>query len=222
MATRVAPSMTGYLHLGHLYHLLWVYAYAERMGVPVFLRIEDHDRSRARPAYEKALFADLAAFGMVWQGDVLRQQDDLTFYDQQLAILEEAGLVYGCRCSRRELAKLQPVGTSESVYPGRCSDKKLPLEGHTVRFRVTSDRIKFKDGQLVGRSTCLHNSVATLPSEIERGSILISFVVSVMTCGKRSGMWCGAKMCCLVRGVNFNSLPPLGAASCLSASSVVM
>ena len=68
MATRVAPSMTGYLHLGHLYHLLWVYAYAERMGVPVFLRIEDHDRSRARPAYEKALFADLAAFGMVWQG----------------------------------------------------------------------------------------------------------------------------------------------------------
>ena len=50
MATRVAPSMTGYLHLGHLYHLLWVYAYAERMGVPVFLRIEDHDRSRARPA----------------------------------------------------------------------------------------------------------------------------------------------------------------------------
>ena len=148
MATRVAPSMTGYLHLGHLYHLLWVYAYAERMGVPVFLRIEDHDLSRARPAYEKAFFADLASFGMVWQGDMLRQQDDLTFYDQQLAILEEAGLVYGCRCSRRELAKLQPVGTSEPVYPGRCSDKKLPLEGHTVRFRVTSDRIKFKDGQL--------------------------------------------------------------------------
>ena len=45
MATRFAPSMTGYLHLGHLYHLLWVYAYAERMGVPVFLRIEDHDLS---------------------------------------------------------------------------------------------------------------------------------------------------------------------------------
>ena len=32
------------------------------------------------------------------------------------------------------------------------------------------------------------------PIEIERGSILISFVVSVMTFGKRSGMWCGAKM----------------------------
>lgn len=148
MATRVAPSMTGYLHLGHLYHLLWVYAYAERMGVPVFLRIEDHDLSRARPAYEKAFFADLASFGMVWQGDMLRQQDDLTFYDQQLAILEEAGLVYGCRCSRKDLANLQSVGKSGGVYSGRCSDKKLPLEGHTVRFRVTTDRIKFKDGRL--------------------------------------------------------------------------
>ena len=59
---------------------------------------------------------------MVWQGDVLRQQDDLTFYDQQLAILEEADLVYGCRCSRRELTNLQSVGISEGVYPGSCSD----------------------------------------------------------------------------------------------------
>lgn len=148
MTTRVAPSMTGYLHLGHLYHLLWVYAFAKRMGVPVCLRIEDHDRSRARPAYEKALFADLAAFGIVWQGDVLRQQNDLTFYDQQLAILEEAGLVYGCRCSRRELTKLQPADASELFYPGRCSEKKLPLEGYTVRFRVTPGRMKFKDERL--------------------------------------------------------------------------
>jgi glutamyl-tRNA synthetase/glutamyl-Q tRNA(Asp) synthetase len=148
MATRVAPSMTGYLHLGHLYHLLWVYAYAERMGVPVCLRIEDHDRSRARPAYEKALFADLAAFGMAWRGDVLRQQDDVTFYDQQVAMLQDAGLVYGCACSRRELADLQLAGAPELFYPGRCSEKKLPLEGHTVRFRVGPDRMRFKDERL--------------------------------------------------------------------------
>ena len=32
--------MTGYLHLGHLYHLLWVYAYAEYMGVPVFYELK--------------------------------------------------------------------------------------------------------------------------------------------------------------------------------------
>ena len=148
MATRFAPSMTGYLHLGHLYHLLWVYAYAERMGAPVFLRIEDHDRSRARLSYEKALFADLAAFGIKWKGDVLRQQDDLTFYDQRLAFLVKAGVVYGCRCSRRELINLQPAGISERVCPGRCSDMKLPLKGHTVRFRMASYRIKFNDGWL--------------------------------------------------------------------------
>ena len=134
MTTRVAPSMTGYLHLGHLYHLLWVYAFAKRMGVPVCLRIEDHDRSRARPAYEKALFADLAAFGIVWQGDVLRQQNDLTFYDQQLASLEEAGLVYGCRCSRRELSKLQPADASELFYPGRCSRRSFPWRGIQFGF----------------------------------------------------------------------------------------
>lgn len=148
MTTRVAPSMTGYLHLGHLYHLLWVYAYAERRDVPVCLRIEDHDRGRARPAYEKALFADLAAFGITWQGDVLRQQDHVAFYDEQVALLQEAGFVYGCSCSRRELADVQPEGAPELVYPGRCSEKKLPLEGHTVRFRVSPGRMNFKDERL--------------------------------------------------------------------------
>ena len=62
MVTRVAPSMTGFLHLGHLLHLVWVYAVAARRGLSVRLRIEDHDMSRARSAYEAALLADLVTF----------------------------------------------------------------------------------------------------------------------------------------------------------------
>ena len=130
-----------------------------------------------RPAYEKALFADLESFGMVWQGDVLRQQDDLTFYDQQLAILEEADLVYGCRCSRRELTNLQSVGISEGVYPGSCSDKKLPLEGHTVRFRVTSDPVKFKDVQLSWQEAIARGGGGGLSHSRSNGSVYISVLL---------------------------------------------
>ena len=68
MGTRFAPSMTGYLHQGHLYHLITLYAQARQSALPVSLRVEDHDIARSRPEYEEALFADLATFGVCWEG----------------------------------------------------------------------------------------------------------------------------------------------------------
>ena len=146
MGTRIAPSMTGYLHLGHLYHLIWVYAYADKLNLPIYLRIEDHDIARSRFAYEKALLKDLKAFGFEWSGNLLRQSDHQYFYEKQLKTLNKAGLVYGCNCSRREILELQEKNSNELLYCGTCSRKKLPLDGNTVRFRVTSDEIIFKDG----------------------------------------------------------------------------
>ena len=148
MATRFAPSMTGYLHLGHLYHLIWVYAYANKMNLSVYLRIEDHDITRARPEYEGALFADLKTFGFKWSGEFLRQSDHQNFYKKQLEVLKEAQLVYGCDCSRKEILKNQNEKAGEFFYCEKCLDKRLPLKGNTVRFKVSKHNIKFKDQRL--------------------------------------------------------------------------
>ena len=147
MATRFAPSMTGYLHLGHLYHLIYLYATARHRGLPVYLRIEDHDLPRARKEYERALFEDLKAFGITWERSVVRQRDRLDYYQAQLDYLSAAGRVYGCACSRREIRASQSPG-NEAVYDGRCADKGLPLEGHTVRFRVEPEQVVFRDERL--------------------------------------------------------------------------
>lgn len=147
MGTRFAPSMTGYLHQGHLYHLIELYAIAQQRGLPVSLRLEDHDLARSRPAYEEALFADLAAFGVRWEGEVIYQRDRMTHYDEQLAYLKAAGRVYGCACTRREIRAGCAEG-EEAVYAGHCADKELPLEGHAVRFRVLPGEQRFLDERL--------------------------------------------------------------------------
>ena len=39
----------------------------------------------------------------------------------------------------------QPEGLEELCYSGTCADKNLPLEGHTVRFRVSDETVVFQD-----------------------------------------------------------------------------
>jgi glutamyl/glutaminyl-tRNA synthetase len=57
--TRFAPSPTGHLHLGHVVNAIYVWGLARALGGTVRLRIEDHDRERARPEFERSIIEDL-------------------------------------------------------------------------------------------------------------------------------------------------------------------
>ncbi|HXJ73418.1 MAG TPA: tRNA glutamyl-Q(34) synthetase GluQRS [Candidatus Dormibacteraeota bacterium] len=127
---RIAPSPTGYLHLGHA-RTFWVAQERARAhrGVLV-LRNEDLDLDRCRPEFVAAMLEDLAWFGFDWQEGPDRggptgpyeQSRRLAFYAKALARLQEKGVVYPCRCSRRDiqLALGAPQGTEEPIYPGTC------------------------------------------------------------------------------------------------------
>jgi len=65
MKTRFAPSLTGYLHLGHVLHMLYVWGLAGSRGAQVLVRIEDHDTARARPEYEAAILSTMEWLGFV-------------------------------------------------------------------------------------------------------------------------------------------------------------
>ena len=151
MITRFAPSLTGYLHLGHVLHMLYVWGIARSRGAQVLVRIEDHDRGRARSEYEAAIlenmewlgfFPDLGTFDFPSE---YRQSDCNEHYEKTLQILEARGLVYGCACSRKEILARQSDGAGELCYSGTCSEKGLPLEGNTVRFRVNAGAVAFND-----------------------------------------------------------------------------
>ena len=61
--TRFAPAPTGYLHLGHVLNAEYVWGLARALDGRVILRIEDHDRGRARPEFEAAILDDLDWLG---------------------------------------------------------------------------------------------------------------------------------------------------------------
>jgi glutamyl/glutaminyl-tRNA synthetase len=153
--TRFAPSMTGYLHLGHVLHMIYVWGVARSKAGVVISRIEDHDQSRNRPEYEKNILTDMQWLGFVPDRGIslkyapehseYRQSDCSEFYKNLLSKLVEKGLVYGCECSRKKILSNQAANSKELCYTGTCSEKGLPLEGNTIRFRVPKDPVVFTD-----------------------------------------------------------------------------
>ncbi|MFN3574623.1 MAG: tRNA glutamyl-Q(34) synthetase GluQRS [Phenylobacterium sp.] len=103
--TRFAPSPTGYLHRGHAFSALTAFEAARAAGGTFLLRIEDIDVTRARPAFEAAIFEDLAWLGLSWPTPVRRQSEHMADYEAALERLRARGLVYRCFRTRREIAQ---------------------------------------------------------------------------------------------------------------------
>jgi glutamyl-Q tRNA(Asp) synthetase len=158
--TRFAPSPTGYLHLGHVANAVWVWGLARALGGRVLLRVEDHDRGRCRPEYERAMLDDLAWLGL--EPDLgtpeevrgvpssYRQSDMGAEYQAALDRLGRAGLVFGCDCSRKDLASTEgDVFNQETRYPGRCRGRGLTMApGIGARLRLEPRLERFVDGRL--------------------------------------------------------------------------
>jgi glutamyl-tRNA synthetase/glutamyl-Q tRNA(Asp) synthetase len=147
--TRFAPAPTGYLHLGHAASAVWVWGMARALGGKVLLRVEDHDRSRCRGEYERALLDDLEWLGLAPDlGGVAhyrngpseyRQSDRGELYDRELRRLVGAGLTFACDCSRRRIQKGGgDVPNVETRYDGRCQERHL-VAGHGLGVRVRMD-----------------------------------------------------------------------------------
>lgn len=120
--TRFAPSPNGYLHLGHAFSALSAWDAARAADGRFLLRIEDIDAGRSRPELEAAIFEDLAWLGIAWETPVRRQSEHFGDYAAALARLDEAGLLYPCFCTRKEIeqALTAPHGPEGAIYPGTC------------------------------------------------------------------------------------------------------
>ena len=159
--TRFAPAPTGWLHLGHVLNALYVWNTARRVDGRILLRIEDHDRERSRPEFERAILDDLDWLGFV--PDVYptaafrrgrcegRQSDREHVYRAALQRLLDIDAVYACECTRRALAANPATEPGQEIrYPGTCRDKRLPLvDGYGWRVRI-DDRVEHFDDGLIG------------------------------------------------------------------------
>ena len=134
MRTRFAPSPTGPLHLGHAYSAILNHDAARASGGSFVLRIEDIDRSRARPEWEAAIYEDLRWLGLDWEEPVMRQSDRMPAYAEALDRLWDMGVLYPCDCRRRDILEALSApqegaviyGPDGPVYPGTCRPGTAP------------------------------------------------------------------------------------------------
>ncbi len=120
-AGRYAPSPSGDLHLGNLRTAILAWVLARRTGRAFHLRVEDLDR--VREGSEQRQLEDLAALGLDWDGEVVRQSARAPAYAAAIATLEARGLVFECYCTRREILEAPSAPHSPpGAYPGTCRD----------------------------------------------------------------------------------------------------
>jgi len=120
-----------------------------------FVRIEDVDPPRVVPGAAEAILRTLEAFGFEWDGEVLWQSRRQAAYQAALESLHDAGGLYPCHCSRREIAATGRWGVDGPVYPGHCRGRNLALgrAGVALRMRVPDIRVEFEDA-VQGRVAC--------------------------------------------------------------------
>lgn len=146
--TRFAPSPTGRLHLGHAYSALIAHGAARKASGRFILRIEDLDQGRRRPEFEAAIYEDLAWLGLDWETPVRRQSDHLADYTGALGRLIEAGLVYRCFRTRKEMLDeiaraphLSPDGPDGPAYIGAPltanEERSLLAQGAPFAWRLS-------------------------------------------------------------------------------------
>lgn len=151
-AGRFAPSPSGDLHVGNLRTAVLAWLFARSTGRRFLMRVEDLDRARA--GSEAAQLRDLAALGIDWDGDSVRQTDRSGLYDDAIQRLSGSGLTYECFCTRREIqeapsAPHAPLG----AYPGTCRelsraerDQKRASRPAAIRLRAAVQSLTIQDG----------------------------------------------------------------------------
>lgn len=146
---RLAPSPTGYLHVGHGRTFWIAHQRARERGGQLVLRNEDLDRRRCPPHFVSAMLEDLRWLGLAWQeGPDLggpfgpyTQSERLTLYRAAFERLRVEGQIYPCACSRQDVLRaLQAphAGDDEPIYPGTCRPPAV-ADGNTATTARTPE-----------------------------------------------------------------------------------
>src|SRR3977135_2746986 len=154
---RIAPSPTGFAHLGTASTALYNVLFARANGGTFALRIDDTDLERNRPEFEAVIYESLHWLGLDWDEGPdkggpyapYRQSERIDLYKQDAARLLAEGKAYRCYCTAEELDAERKQAQAEKrpyKYSRRCLDN--PPVGRTeftVRFKVPGGDVKFAD-----------------------------------------------------------------------------
>ncbi len=125
---RLAPSPTGYLHLGHA-RTFWVaWQRARAAHGKLIFRNEDLDYQRCKPEFVQAMYKDLRWLGLDWDEGPdtggsfgpYAQSQRRSFYLDAWRKLRDSGLIYPCTCSRKDLERALSAPHEEPQNTSDC------------------------------------------------------------------------------------------------------
>ncbi|WP_268034103.1 glutamate--tRNA ligase family protein [Algoriphagus sp. PAP.12] len=141
--TRIAPTPSGFLHLGNAYSFLLTKALAEKTGAKILLRIDDLDQERYRPEFVEDIFESLDFLEIpIEKGPKNRKELEeewsqkfrMDSYESALEQLREKGVLFGCNCSRKKISQMNSSG----YYLGHCLGRNLSLDKPEMTWRINS------------------------------------------------------------------------------------
>jgi glutamyl/glutaminyl-tRNA synthetase len=156
---RLAPSPTGWLHLGHARTFWTAQQRADAAGGKLLLRNDDLDTARCRPEFVTAMIEDMRWFGLRWEEPMVSQSQRIPLYRAALARLHAAGCIFPCTRSRKDVLAAASAPhdgdeNDEPLYPAQFRPppgSPLPPLTDPVktnwRFRVPDgESLAFTDG----------------------------------------------------------------------------
>lgn len=161
---RIAPSPTGYFHIGTARTALFNWLFAKKYDGKFIVRIEDTDRERSKIEFEKDIIEQIKWLGLTWDEGVeaggdfgpYHQSERSDFYEKYLRQLIQRNKAYYCFCSAEELEikKQEMTARGESPkYDGCCRnlsieavEKKLKNKiPYVIRIKTPDKKISFSD-----------------------------------------------------------------------------
>ncbi len=158
--TRIAPSPTGFLHLGTARTALFSWAYARHFGGEFILRIEDTDVARSSQEAVEQIVAAMRWLELEHDEGPFFQMQRIERYREVIAMMLAAGTAYHCYCSTEELDAMREAQRARGEKP-RYDGRWRPEPGKTlppvpqgvppvVRFRNPQDGVVSWDDLVKG------------------------------------------------------------------------
>ena len=165
VVTRIAPSPTGYMHIGTARTALFNWLYARGRGGRFLLRIEDTDRARSTPEATQAILEGMRWLGLDWDGEVVSQWDRRDRHAEVAHQMLARGSAYKCFSTQDEIEAFREAARAEGRStlfrsPWRDADPathpdapfvirvKAPLDGETVIDDRVQGEVTIRNAEL--------------------------------------------------------------------------
>ncbi|MEX1099989.1 MAG: glutamate--tRNA ligase family protein [Bacteriovoracaceae bacterium] len=138
IVSRLAPTPSGYLHLGNAYNFILTWWIVKSLNGKLYLRIDDADQARTRPEFLEDIFETLDWLGLDYDFGPQDSRDFLKNYSQGLKTetyfktAMSAKGAFACECSRKQIL----AASADGIYKGVCAPKKLAFQRGQCSLRL--------------------------------------------------------------------------------------